>query len=173
MFCIPPSPKPRASKAARGPGCLLTGGAIGRGISPLPEEAALIPAGWEGTGGRCHPSLGPARPRLSCRLSGRHWQIGGWGGVGVAGEARWESESQGEAQVEDRRRQSKLAQQDLGAHLQKALETKVKCMEAEKHPSLSHRNKGANSPSRTPSHSGHYTGGWVRCACLLNKSLLF
>lgn len=142
MFCIPPGPKPCASKAARGPGCLLTGGAIGRGISPLPEEAALIPAGWEGDGGRCHPSLGRAGPRLSCRLSGS--PLADLRGRGRCG---WESESQGEAQVDTLRRQSRLAQQDLGAHLQKAFETKVKSTEAEKHPSLSHRNKGANSPS--------------------------
>lgn len=169
MFCIPPSPKPRASKAARGPGCLLTGGAIGRGISPLPEEAALIPAGWEGDGGRCHPSLGQAQALLLpfYVAAGRLGGGVGWGRCG------WESESHGEAQVEALRRQNRLAQQDLGTHLQKVLETKVKSTEAEKHPSLSHRNKGVNSPSRTPSHSGHYIRGWVRCACLLNKGLLF
>lgn len=65
MFCIPLGLEPRASKAARGPGCLLIGGAIARGISLLPEEAALILARV----GRGQREV-PPEPRLSRPLPG-------------------------------------------------------------------------------------------------------
>lgn len=64
MFCIPLGLKHCASKAAKGSGCLLTGGAIARGISLLPE-AALIPARGGGGQGATDPGWALALGLLS------------------------------------------------------------------------------------------------------------
>lgn len=91
MFCIPPGLKHPASKAARGPGCLLTGGAIGRGISLLPVEGSFD-LGWVGRGQReVPPKPGPGGPKLPCLLSRL---------PATAPGGAWESKSHGEAQIE-------------------------------------------------------------------------